>query len=204
MSDTCPWSLASLLDVEALRALGVVPHYFGLGFIQIKLDEHWRLHAWVPDWPVIPGAESELHDHRYPFVSQVLQGALEHRLVIPGPIHEWPAPGDLELVQVSCQPDQTAPPVRIGYAAPQPLAQFLALAGTRYELHPDVFHVATPVGPTLTLVRREAPQRPFARVLRPTGTASVCPFTLNPGADACWDRLATLLVEGQARETPAA
>lgn len=110
----CPWTDEQLLDIKFLRGLGVIPHYFGLGFIQLKLSEHWRIHFWMPSWPTIPGAETEFHDHRYDFISKVLHGRLEQEVFEVGPTHPKYQDGDLEIFEVSCQPGQEKEPEVVG------------------------------------------------------------------------------------------
>jgi hypothetical protein len=192
-----PWPLHQLLDVAALRQMGVTAHYFGLGFIQIKLDATWRLHVWVPEWPTIPGAESELHDHRYDFVSTVLCGALRHELFAAGPVHAEPQEGDLEKLDVSCQPGQAHDPVPLGYVRPIAIGTFTVEAGGTYHLGTEAFHRSHPQGPTVTLVRRGAIQKELATVLRPIGTAFTCPFSLSPDEATCWAQVAQVLRQAQ-------
>lgn len=192
-----PWPLHQLLDVDALRHMDVHAHYFGLGFIQIKLDAQWRLHVWVPEWPTIPGAETELHDHRYAFESIVLCGALHHELYAAGPVHATPEPGDLEKLDVSCQPGQTHDPVPLGYVRPMAVGEFAVEAGSLYRLGMEAFHRSTPQGPTITLVKRGAIQKDLATVLRPIGAAFTCPFSLSPSEDECWQKVAQVLREAQ-------
>ncbi len=47
----------------------------GLGFIQVKLQGHQRIHVWHPDLPKRKCFEhSSIHTHRFAFVSRVLVG----------------------------------------------------------------------------------------------------------------------------------
>lgn len=47
----------------------------GLGFVQIQLQGHQRLHVWHPELPRRTCFEhSAIHDHRFDFVSRVLVG----------------------------------------------------------------------------------------------------------------------------------
>jgi hypothetical protein len=67
------------LDIDHLRATGARPHWFGLGFIQLKLTNNERMHFWHPDLqPIVP--EEEIHDHRYDFESFVIKGELRHQI----------------------------------------------------------------------------------------------------------------------------
>lgn len=181
-----PVATANLLNTDFLKARGAVPHYFGLGFIQIKLDDVHRLHAWVPDWPAIPGAETELHDHRYPFTSHVLKGAIEHELFAAGPLQDLPGPGLWEVAAVSCKPGAAEEARLLGYAAPTRLAAFRIGAGHSYALTPDAFHRARAHGPAVSLLARQPTERDEARILREPGAPSACPFSLKVPVDECW------------------
>ena len=184
---------SDVLNPVWLRAHGDA-HYFGLGFIQIKLDAIWRVHVWTPDWPTIPGAEYELHDHRYAFNSEVLKGALHHELFMMGPMHATPAPDDLECLSVSCQPGEAAKPLHLGYASAIPMGVFQVEAGSAYRLEPDAFHRSFPVAPTVTLLQRGPQIKTMARVMRPQGTPHTCPFSLDRGPEECWAKIETILL----------
>jgi hypothetical protein len=193
MSDNqdLPCPVSDLLVVDRLRALGVVPHYFGLGFIQMKIDDVWRVHVWVPEWPTIPGAENELHDHRYGFESHVLKGALVHELFALGATDAAAeGSGDwLELIEVTCKPGETDVPMVQGFVRPQFIGRFEVHTGGQYALGTEAFHRSTPVGPTVTLVKRGPVARKNARVLRPVGSSFSCPFALDTSVEACWAKV---------------
>jgi len=182
-----PASIEDLLDHEFLRSHGAVPHYFGLGFIQVKLDAVHRLHAWVPDWPAIPGAETELHDHRYPFTSHVLKGCIEHDVFAIGPLQDRFEPGLWEVASVSCQPGSSEAPRLLGHAAATLLASVRVGAGQSYALTPDAFHRARAHGPIVSLLVRRPTERAEARILRTPGAPSVCPFSLDVSVEKCWE-----------------
>lgn len=193
MTDTpAPWPTQKLLDGQFLRQLGVVPHYFGLGFIQIKLDDTWRLHVWTPDWPTIPGAENELHNHRYEFHSQVLKGALRHELATLTPTNESPDQ-TLELISVSCKPGSSEAPISQGLRGVRQVGTFDVLAGGNYTLGPGTFHRSWPQGPTVTLLRRGPIVADEALVLREPGTAFHCPFSIGKSTEECWEKVEEIL-----------
>jgi hypothetical protein len=67
------------LTVSSLKAIGVEPHWFGLGFVQLKLDEHRRIHFWHPDHSS-DTPEEEVHNHRYDFNSRIMAGIIVHEV----------------------------------------------------------------------------------------------------------------------------
>lgn len=186
----------TLPRLSQLRQSGATPHYFGLGFIQLKLDTTRRLHFWVPHWPVIPGADTELHNHRYSFSSTVLQGTLVQeifRLPTDQALRANPRPGDLEVVEVSCQPGAASEPQVLGYAAPRKVLHLTTHAGGQYRLDPIDFHRAFPQGDVITRLDRQAVESQTARVLRPPGSAFACPFSIEKTQDECWAEIERML-----------
>lgn len=176
-----------------LRQSGAVPHYFGLGFIQLKLSGSVRLHFWVPEWPTIPGAEDELHNHRYAFSSRVLQGAVSQEIYALGPVSNSPFPGALELIEVSCKPATEDAPAVVGYAAPELRIRLETGQGQEYALTPADFHVARALPGTVTRVERGEVIQENAQVLRAPGSLFTCPFAIEKSTEECWAKIAAMV-----------
>lgn len=176
------------LDLDTLKSLGT-PAYFGLGFIQLKINEHQRVHFWVPQWPTIPGADNELHDHRYTLTSTILKGEIHNHIYAPmassNPTHE--------LIEVSCKPNSTQEPQVIERVTPLFITSFVSKAGDTYTLSPDAFHTAHTIGPTVTFVQRGDVIKNTARVIRPLNSAFVCPFSIQYSEQQCWEKIEDIL-----------
>ena len=181
------------LNFDRLQASGLEPHYFGLGFIQLKINPSQRLHFWVPQWPAIAGAHTELHDHRYDFASTVLQGRVVQDVYAAGVLHNDPFEGCMELIEVNCKPGNEDTPQIKGYVQPQHLVHHEVQTGQTYRMGHDAFHRAWSVGPTVTLLERGAVIKDVARVLRPVGTPFTCPFSIPISTEACWEQIKTML-----------
>ncbi len=175
------------LTEPALRAFGVAPHYFGLGFIQIKLTPGLRVHFWHPDLSATVG-EEELHDHRYNFRSHVVHGSMTHEVFG----FREDAQGDHELVEVSCQPGESQPPAVKGRGLLESLGRYTMGKGAFYEFPHTQFHriLATEC---ITVVERHAVVKPLARVLRPLAGSHVCPFSTPMPEDRLWGLMRELL-----------
>lgn len=180
---------ARWLDWDYWKSTGATPHYFGLGFIQLKVEADRRLHFWVPHWPSIPGSATELHDHRYDFTSTVLQGAVEQDVFGIGELSPSPEEGSMELVEVDCKPGREGSPVVKGYVRPLHLVRHRVDAGQTYCLGHEAFHCAQSVGDTITLLERGPIVKDLARVLRPVGTPFTCPFSLRVSEQNCWEQM---------------
>lgn len=72
--------MISLYDY--LKSNHVLIQFFGLGFIQVKVDDITRYHFYnISVLPTV-GFE-EVHNHRYPFVSEVLHGEIIQYFYVP-------------------------------------------------------------------------------------------------------------------------
>jgi hypothetical protein len=174
-----------LLNIDWLRATEAEPHWFGLGFVQLKLNSEERLHFWHPDYcPTV--SEDEVHDHRYTFNSDILKGSLTHyifdwepaTLMNPGLSHE--------MIYVSCEKDKPAP-VKIQYGHLHDIGFQTLTVGSSYTFLQGRFHRTAIYEPTVTYVCREEPVTEFARVIRPIGSKSVCPFSNDMSTEELWD-----------------
>lgn len=168
------------LTVDWLRANATKAHFFGLGFVQVKLNDLERVHFYHAD---IPAFVEEPHDHRYDFVSTVLRGRLQNRI--------WKlAPGDdHEVNYESCRqngPD-TPPGFRTGLVS---LGRFNTGEHSGYHMNSETLHTVHPqleLGPVVTFVRREPPFKDFARSVRKVGAPAACPFSRPMPDDELWE-----------------
>ncbi len=69
-----------MIDAKDFTATAEQISLHGLGFIQVKLPGHQRLHVWHPDLPRRSCFErSAIHNHRFAFESQVIAGTQVNR-----------------------------------------------------------------------------------------------------------------------------
>jgi hypothetical protein len=174
-------------DVDFLRKYCLSIHAFGLGFIQIKLSFGPRLHLYTEQVRQTQEPE-DVHDHRYGFLSTVIQGRLINELwaVVPDPN------GEFELTQVTCKPGEAGEPEFLSTCRLQRIAKHAVLPGPTYEgcyeMDRDSFHRVTADEGTITLLTRDKPSKEFARVARRKGSPAVCPFSANVfSEDELWE-----------------
>jgi hypothetical protein len=170
------------LDIARLKTLGK-PNYFGLGFIQLKLNAVERLHFYHPDvMPILD--QEEIHDHRYDFSSTVIKGALMNTLYT----YESVCFAEYGLYEVSCKKDDVGKePAFLGECMIHRLADFTVETGQTYNLTRDVFHrIEYPV-PTITFLRREHIFKENARIIKAIDAPSVCPFSKVMDEDEIWE-----------------
>jgi len=95
------------LDIDFLKNNHELIHFFGLGFVQIKIDKNLRLHFYHPELqPIIH--EEEIHNHRYDFISTVLAGKLTQEIF---EIHAGES--DFYMVEENCKAEKIIMPDKI-------------------------------------------------------------------------------------------
>ncbi len=172
------------LDLYSLR--GCKLHYFGLGFIQIKLNDTERLHFYDPRLPGITGLE-EVHDHRYGFISYILKGSLTNRLYGLNL-------SDTHVVSsVSCDPQVSAPldSRRTGLVE---YAVHTYTEGQSYVMTADMYHRVEAVS-CISYLTRTHKTKEFARVIRPERAPVVCPFSKQVPEEELWEIVGEMLGE---------
>jgi hypothetical protein len=175
-------NLDQYLDVSFLRATAEhVPHWFGLGFIQLKLNHVQRIHFWHPGL-VADLPDEELHDHRYNFTSYLLKGKLTNEVWQFVPADS----GTLELVTVSCKPGASQEPVSINRGFTTMLASHTMHQGDHYRMHMDTLHRIR-ASHAITLLEREAVVKDLARVVRNPAMPFVCPFAAPKPVNELWE-----------------
>jgi hypothetical protein len=177
----------AFLTVDGLRAAGAVPKWFGLGFIQIKLNDRQRMHFWHPELSA-DTPEEELHDHRYFFTSHVVAGETTHE--------EWffrkDDHGDHEMVAVNCKPGSAGEEQHLGYGRVEQGGSYTMVAGSKYTFPPTGYHRIR-AERCVTFLERGDVLTELATVIRPLGTPAVCPFERQIPEPRLWECVADLL-----------
>lgn len=159
------------LDYSQLLAAGVgEPRVHGNGFIQLDLEWGERLNYW--GHPGIPRQimSSQIHNHRFGFVSFVLLGALvnQHWTVIENQV-EWQPTHDAFKPQVREGEDTELIRVASVYAAPAHTRMQHVQTGGHYRMRAGQYHETFVNQPTITrMVKQEITEEPV-RVLLPLG-----------------------------------
>lgn len=177
------------LDIDFLRASGAQPHFF-LDFIQLKIDDRFRMHFWHEDLPAF-GAEEELHDHRYNFTSRVMVGETTHEEWYFTPAND----GDMEIIEKSCKPGSEIPPRQVAVGKVARGGTYTMARGSVYHFPHDRFHRIR-TRRCVTLLERDIVIKDVARIIKPVGAADICPFERKIGTDVLWGYIEELLREG--------
>lgn len=175
------------LNIDYLRSLEIDPHYFGLGFIQLKLNYNGRIHFYHKALPILV---DEPHDHRYDFISKILQGELCHT------VYSFKEDTNGEYIKSfeDCKPgiskNQIPESVR-GICKKELYTTYKS--GSHYEISSDVLHSVLGVNNCITFLYRTEPRKDFAAVIRKDWVEKVCPFSEPIPVSDCWDLIEDML-----------
>jgi len=176
--------LFKLPTLDYLKANCEKIHFFGLGFIQIKMKGQYRFHFYTSKMESIMPVE-EVHNHRYDFCSYVLKGSLRHWMYRfePGSTHEqW---------LVACESGKDSVRMPDTGTLKLTLEQTLE-AGSHYRIPHFAYHqvqsdfAITKVVPGPRLME-------YASVIQKVGAKSVCPFSKVAKEDTLWEVVEELL-----------
>lgn len=155
-------------------------HFFGLGFIQVKVGKKERYHFYNPELAAFVPPE-EVHDHRYAFTSSILKGVLSQEFYSIAS----DAKGDHVMRYVSCDPEKPAPDKRENVKLTLQNRTH-SNRGSQYLISENAFHKVLPVASnTITWLQREKITKEFARAVSPV-KEEVCPFSKDLPEDELW------------------
>lgn len=175
------------LTVDVLRCNHYESYFFGLGFVQVKVDQRRRFHFYHPS---LPALVDDPHDHRYDFFSNVIRGGLQTTIweVRDGGV----SMNSKEFVmehetckqdgQIEVPPGENVTAWKIG--------SFMTHEGSEYYMQRDVFHQVRPlfeIGPVVTYITRCSIDKQLARVLHDPSAEKVCPFSKKIDEAEMWD-----------------
>lgn len=177
----------SNLNVDWLKKNHQQIHFFGLGFIQVKLNSKERLHFYTTKYQPFVG-DSSVHDHRYNFESTILKGYLKQVLY-----HFTPGEGDYELRLESCKPDFKSDYLVRGQL--NKLFEIKHKAPQQYTIYHQALHRVYTEVDTITLIRRSDYKKELASVVQLAGEEKVCPFSRQVPEEELWDIVAEMLID---------
>jgi hypothetical protein len=173
------------LEIDWLKANHTMIHYFGLGFIQLKLDQFKRFHFYTSELPQIVG-EEEIHNHRYDFQSTILLGKLTQEIY--GKID-----GDTHVIEdESCQEGVTTG-ILPSFCGIELLSMHNYGVGSYYFVDHNTFH-RVKADNCVTILNRTDYKKQYAKVIRPVGTKKVCPFSQKVDEKRLWEIIEGIIV----------
>ncbi len=153
-------------------------HYFGLGFIQLKLNDKERVHFYNKVLPAIIDLE-DVHNHRYNFESKIISGSLKQNIyrTLPGTTHF--------LKQESCNPNNK---VNIsGYLLSIDLLYSHELTkNSHYFIDHNTFHNVQSDN-CITYIKRSDYKKELADVITKVNQPLICPFSQKIEENYLWE-----------------
>lgn len=163
------------------------PYFFGLGFIQLKIDLQTRLHFYTTRYtPIV--SDTTVHNHRYNFISHVLKGEIINEIFSyeAGPsnyIHEL----------VTCETNHTLSDAdkNMFEVNLKVHHRHVIKEGQSYLMAHTDFHSVHTTKPTITYLLRghrcKEVVKKFASIIRLKDDDNVCPFSKKISTDECWE-----------------
>lgn len=170
------------IDLDRLRKNHERLYFFGLGFIQLKIDDRYRLHFYNSS---LPSITEDIHNHRYDFTSKILQGEITNYFydVTEGDSHV--------MDNESCSADNKAP--RIEKSCKATLLKVTTFkSGESYHVTTDMFHRVEATD-CITLLDRGPKTKEFAQIVVPKGMTSLCPFSKKVDNEKLWELMHEML-----------
>lgn len=184
------------MTVDSLKSECKMIHYFGLGFIQVKMSDTIRYHFYLPSGTLpVTAPEEEIHNHRQGFKSYILKGALSQS------IYEQTEGNSYECVPVSCDPKNAIK----GIGSPcnfRVVARMHLKEGSFYSVHHNTFHNVRSTFGAITALKMGPKQKEYAYVIRPIGSPEVCPFSIVIPEAKLWELVDASLNEPMRKFAP--
>lgn len=173
------------VDLDELKKEAKLIHYFGLGFIQVKLSDTTRMHFYTAMLPPII-AEEDLHDHRYDFSSGILHGTLRQEIFAL-------TEGDSHILEEeSCK--ENTPMVKPGVPCGiKKIHEQEFTKGSSYVIDHDTFHRISATD-AITFIKRGDYKKEFARVAHANTVPKVCPFSKKIPEGELWEIVEAMIM----------
>lgn len=171
------------LNIDWLKSNCARLYYFGLGFIQLKINDRYRLHFYSPELPAIT---EDPHDHRYNFTSYVLKGEIINSLF------EEIAGSSFVKRNESCNPNIVAPSETTTCAL-RKISDERITAGGWYDMDHEAVHMVR-ARDCITLLDRGDYKKQYAHVFTAPNVLPTCPFSKKVPEHELWDMIRAMLV----------
>jgi hypothetical protein len=174
-------------DIGWLRRNYQMVHYFGLGFIQLKLNDAERLHFYTDKIPKTV-EEEEVHNHRYNFVSSILLGEFTQQIF---EVDLNAAEKPYVLTQESCNADNKLDFPKVECDIKQVFSKCYVI-GESYYIDHNTFHKVSSIS-AITHVRRSGYKKQYADVIYKKDQAIVCPFSVKMTPNELFEIIETII-----------
>jgi hypothetical protein len=179
---------------EDLKSKKIQPYYFGLGFIQLKINNYQRYHFYHPDLAPIINVEEEIHNHRYDFQSEILAGEINNK------IYHFHSNlnGNYIKSNESCSESKILTKEEKDYQLGDKklFSSLLYIAGNTYFMDYRTFHTIE-AKKCITKLTRSDYMQDYAQVIREKETSPICPFSKKISEESCWKIIKDLIINAK-------
>lgn len=171
------------ININNLKQNYQMIHFFGLGFVQLKIDNNLRYHFYHPELSLIVQDE-EVHNHRYNFISTILAGNLTN-IVFDFNVNPE---GLYILEKESCNVNQKIEnsPFDIINVDLIKKSEDTYMKDQSYTCLTNEYHkVKTDFA--ITRLYRGQIISDYANIIRKKGESKICPFSKQLKEEECWE-----------------
>jgi hypothetical protein len=179
------------LDINKIKKQCQKIHFFGLGFIQLKLNERERLHFYTTKFSSII-SDLDVHNHRYDFTSQVLKGELRSYQYLFEPNNSGLGAYTKEFE--SCNPDIKIDKRPVNGDIKHNGNRFVGV-DEQYFMDHTWFHKVRVEKDTITYLQRSEYKKEAAEVIRHNLSELVCPFSKQVPEEELWSIVENMIEE---------
>lgn len=171
------------MNIKQLYDLNINPQYFGLGFIQLKINDSERYHFYNPNLLPIVNIEEEVHNHRYNFSSEVIGGEIINKIYHFEAQENGNFIKENETCNAGIKLTENEKNKQIGFLKLDLVD--IVHAGKKYDMSYNVFHTIE-TKYCITKLTRSDYLQPYAQVIRPINSMVTCPFSKPLSTQDCW------------------
>lgn len=169
------------LNINFLKANAKKIHFFGLGFIQIKIDDFHRVHVYTDKFPSTT-MEEEIHNHRYQFNSAILKGTLTQKIYSVRDDRD----GHYLLTKEVCNPEIEKKEHHATSCDVTLTQVHHFAAGTVYWTAANTFHQVESKN-AVTFITRGGYEKSEADVVYHHSKTTTCPFSIKVSEEKLWE-----------------
>lgn len=175
-----------ILNIDFLKTNCQRLYFFGLGFIQLKLNDSERVHFYTTAFQKTTVAE-EIHNHRYDFESTILQGTLVQEIFSCSLDDQ----GDSWITKETCNPAIKKEFERQRCSTKLLQRQTFCL-GSSYWTDHNTLHRAESNN-AITYLKRGPYMKDEADVVYPMNLVPTCPFSVKVSDEELWEVIRSMI-----------
>ena len=175
-----------ILNIDFLKANCQRLYFFGLGFIQLKLNESGRIHFYTNKFRKTTVVE-EAHNHRYDFESTIIKGTLVQELFSC----QLDDDGESWITKETCDP-ATKKEFERQRCTIKLLQRQTFRPGSSYWTAHDTLHRAESSN-AITYLERGPYMKDEADVIYPIDLVPTCPFSVKVSDDELWEVIRSMI-----------